>query len=74
MARLTVAQTQINNLADRFLNELARREVEDISTKDLIGYFIQVHRLNQKINPDDGIPESEMSYAQLAAKRAKANK
>jgi hypothetical protein len=74
MARLTVAQTQINNLADRLLNELAQREVGDIPTKDLINYFIQVHKLNQKLNHEDDIPESEMSYAQLAAKRAKTNK
>lgn len=74
MTRLSKSQTQINTLADRILDELARREVEDVPTKDLINYFIQVQKLNQKANPEDTIPESEMSYEQLKAKREREKK
>ena len=69
MSRLSKSQSQINSLADRILDELARREVEDVPTKDLISYFIQVQKLNQKVNPDESISESEMNYEQLKAKR-----
>lgn len=69
MARLSKFQTIINDRLEKISEELDRRDLTEVCTTDLVKFFQDTAKLREKA-PDD-IDETNMSYAEMAARRGK---